>query len=641
MSPLDTDATLHVLLVEDKADDEELILRQLRRATPDVVHRRVADETGLRAALAGDDWDLVISDYVMPGFSGLAAIAVVRELRPDLPVILVSGTVGEDIAVDAVRAGADDYVMKGNLGRLNHAVERTLRYAAERRERAAEQAALAAAERRFEGVLDAVPTAIIVVDLDGLIVRTNGYVTEVFGYAPGELIGVPVERLLAEDLRPVHRDLRAAYAEDPAPRLMGRGREVDGLRADGTRVRIEVGLAPVIAGGEMLVVAAAHDITARLELEARLHQAEKMEALGRLTGGIAHDFNNLLTAINGYAELLSMDLPPGSTMREEVDQIRAAGERGAELVRYLLAFGRRQALQPQTIDVPETLVSLSPLLRRLVTETVDLVLDLDPSTPRIHCDRSQLERSLVNLIVNARDAMPDGGIVTIATRPEAGEGSGFCVVEVTDTGTGIADEILDNIFTPFFTTKPAGHGAGLGLASVHGFVTQSGGSIEVEGVSGGGARFRIRLPVAPPDAGDHSRPQVLPGQTIGAGETILVVEDESGVRAVIEASLARFGFRPIVAGGPADVERALATIETSPAVLVSDIVMPGLDGRTLATQLLERFPGIGVVLTSGYDPDADGTPTLDDIPGAVFLPKPFEPGALAAAVASVLAQRAG
>lgn len=632
---------LRVLLIEDSIDDAELIVRTLRALDVGLEYQRVDRESDLRAALAEATWDLAVSDYVLPGFSGPAAVAVVRELRPGLPVIVVSGTVGEDIAVEAVRSGAHDYVMKSNLDRLPYAAERALHDVAAGRLRAAEQAALVAAERRFDGVLDAVPTAIIVVDQEGRIVRVNRHVSQVFGYPSDEVVGLPVDLLLAPELRARHHADRAAYLAAPEPRMMGKGREVDGLRKDGSSVRLEVGLAPLTTGEETLIVAAAHDISSRLELEARLHQAEKMEALGRLAGGIAHDFNNLLTAINGYADLVAMELPDASPLRSEVAQIRSAGERGAELVRYLLAFGRRQPLRPQAIDLGNVLADLEPLLRRLATEAVDVRIRIEDGTPLIHCDRSQLEQSIVNLVVNARDAMPAGGAVTIAARAgDAADGS-FAVIEVSDAGTGIANDILGQIFTPFFTTKPPGRGSGLGLASVHGFVVQSGGSIDVGNTAGSGARFVIRLPTAATDVGSPPKPRAIADEVRGLGQTILVVEDEPAVRSIIEATLVRFGYHAVMASGPADVERALAGAVTPPAAMVTDIVMPGLDGRTLAQRMRTRYPRIGVVLISGYDPDAGGT---DDgllaarIPGSLFVAKPFDPAELAAAVSEVLAK---
>jgi hypothetical protein len=636
-----TDApTLRVLLVEDSADDEVLLVRALSAGGRRIAHRRVDHEAALRAALADEEWDLVVADYMLPGFSGLLAIEIVHEVKPGLPIVVVSGTIGEEIAVEAVRSGADDYVMKSNLDRLVYAVDRALRDAAALRSRQAEHEALAQAERRFEGVLDAVPTAIVVVDEAGRIVHTNAHVRAVFGYEQAELDGQPVDMLVPDELRGERGLWGPEHVQGSEMGAMGNGREVFGLRKDGARFRVEVGLATVRSGDETLVVAAAHDITVRHALESQLQEAQKMEALGRLAGGIAHDFNNLLTAINGYADLVAIELPPGSTIRDEVGQIRAAGDRGAELIRQLLAFGRRSPLQPQTLDLAEVMDGLRPLLERLVSEAIDLEVAVGPDTPNVVADRSQLEHAIVNLVVNARDAMPRGGTVRVEAAAATGTDGAEAIIVVSDTGIGIADAIRPHLFTPFFTTKDPGKGTGLGLASVHGFVTQSGGRIEVGAAPDHGAVFTIHLPVA--TAPSIAQP-VLETTVAerGRGELVLLVEDDGPVRALAQVVLERHGYAVLALERPQLVDAALADVSSPPAVLVTDIVMPGVDGRTLARSMRKAYPGIAVVLMSGYAPEATeragmAADLLDGLRGAVFVPKPFDPNGLVAAVRSAI-----
>jgi len=636
-----TDPVLRVLLVEDSVDDEVLLVRAMTAGGRRVSHIRVDGEVALRDALADDEpWDLVVSDYVLPGFSGLRAIAVVRELRPELPLVIVSGTVGEDVAVEAVHSGADDYVMKSNLGRLAYAIDRALTDAVGRRTRETERKALAQAERRFEGVLDAVPTAIVVVDESGRIVHTNAHVEDVFGYTQAELDGQPVEILVPADQRSGHVAFRAAYLEAPSTRPMGQGREVEAVRKDGSTFRIEVGLAAIRSGDETLVVAAAHDITVRESLESQLQEAQKMEALGRLAGGISHDFNNLLTAINGYADLVAMELPPGSVLRDEVGQIRAAGARGAELIRQLLAFGRRSALQPQSLDLAEVMDGLRPLLQRLVTAAIDVEVTIAPDTPNVIADRSQLEHAIVNLVVNARDAMPTGGTVRIEASATTGPAGPEATIVVADTGVGIDDAVRPHLFTPFFTTKAAGKGTGLGLASVHGFVNQSGGRIEVGEAPGHGAVFTIHLPVTT-RAVVADAPVADDAAIHGSGELVLLVEDDDPVRALAQAVLERHGYAVLTVDRPLLVEAALAASAATPDVLVTDVVMPGMDGRVLARSMRKAYPGIGVVLMSGYAPDPASGPgqagdPLEGLPGAVFVAKPFDSNGLAAAVQAAM-----
>jgi two-component system, cell cycle sensor histidine kinase and response regulator CckA len=630
---------MRLLLVEDSADDETLIVRALGGMTRPFRHRRVESEPQLRAALESEPWDVVISDFVLPGFSGLRTIAVTQELRPGLPVVIVSGTIGEDIAVDAVRRGATDYVMKSNLGRLAYAVERAERDAQERRERQAERVAREQAEHRFAGVLDAVPTAIIVVGTDGIVVQTNQHVTATFGYEPDELIGQSVDVLVPEAQLSLHVAERARYAADPATRMHGVGREVIGRRKDGTSVPVEVGLAAIQSAGELLIVAAAHDISRRLEIEAQLQESQRMEALGRLAGGIAHDFNNLLTAINGYAELLAIELPPESGLRDDVAHIRAAGDRGAVLVRQLLAFGRRSSLRPGRLDLVEAFGSLRPLLDRIVTEAVDLTVDVDPATPPVHVDRGQFDQAIINLVANARDAMVDGGTVTIAVAP----GVDGATIAVSDTGHGIDGAVRPHLFTPFFTTKESGKGTGLGLASVHGFVSQSGGRIEVETSPGIGTTFTIHLPGAPAIEEESAPAGVSVPAGTGGGEFVLLVEDDDPVRALARTILERAGFDVLEVGDPTRAEAVLREVSVAPAVLVTDVVMPGLDGRALARRLRERDPRIGVVFTSGYTPDERHLTTdeaQEELEEAIFVPKPFDPAALSRAVRQAIDRRA-
>ena len=499
----------------------------------------------------------------------------------------------------------------------------------------------------LEGVLDAVPTAILVVDERGTIVRANQHVTPVFGYDRDELVGMQVDALVPGEQRTAHEPLRAAFMASPAVRMMGHGREVEAVRKDGSHFRVEVGLAAVQSGDQRLVVAAAHDITVRLALELQLHEAQKMEALGRLAGGIAHDFNNLLTAINGYADLVALELPEGSPIREEVDQIRAAGDRGAALIRQLLAFGRRSPLRPQQLALGEVLHGLRPLLQRLVSEAVEVRIEVAADTPPVLADRGQLEQAVVNLVANARDAMPGGGTVRIEALGAAGGGAGTgtapreAVIVVRDTGIGIDEAIRPHLFTPFFTTKAAGKGTGLGLASVHGFVTQSGGRVDVESEPGGGAVFTIRLPATDQTPGATESA----GRTIGArgrGELVLLVEDDQTVRALARTVLERQGYRVLALDRPLLVDAALAEAGETPAVLVTDVVMPGMDGRTLARMLRRRDPSLAVVLMSGYAPGLDGPggvgEPLDGLEGAVFVPKPFDPNDLAVAVRTAIEQ---
>jgi PAS domain S-box-containing protein len=422
-------------------------------------------------------------------------------------------------------------------------------------------------------------------------------------------------RLVAADGRAVWVEDRARFAPAPGgPRLAGTVRDVTRRRA-------------------------AEE--ARAALEEQLRQAQKMEAVGRLAGGIAHDFNNLLTVINGYAEVLLGDLPPTDPRRGGAEAVKDAGERAARLTRQLLAFGRRQVLAPVVLSLNDVVASAEPMLRRLIGEDVALAAALDPRLPPVKADPGQVEQVLMNLVLNAREAMPTGGRVAVATRavevgpghPAAGElaADWYAELAVSDTGAGMPAEVRARVFEPFFTTK--GKGTGLGLATVFGVVKQSGGHVLVESAVGAGTTFRVLLPAV---AGSAPGPAAEPaaGPARGA-ETVLLVEDEKGVRRIARLALEGAGYAVLeAADGPAAV--AAAAAHPGPVdLLLTDVVMPGMGGRQLAEAVRRARPGVRVLYMSGYTDDAVLRHGVGDGTDA-FLQKPFTPRALAEKVRAVL-----
>jgi CheY-like chemotaxis protein len=367
-----------------------------------------------------------------------------------------------------------------------------------------------------------------------------------------------------------------------------------------------------------------------------------MEAVGQLAGGIAHDFNNLLTAISGYTGLLLEQMDAANPLRSDVEEVRRAGESAASLTQQLLAFSRRQILRPRILDLNTIVGRVSALLQRLIGEHIELVSNLAPSLHRVNVDPGQIEQIIVNLAVNARDAMPMGGMMTVETanvdvdKALARRHEGLAVgpyvrLTVRDTGIGISEENRLRIFEPFFTTKPKGEGSGLGLATVYGIVRQSGGLITVESTTGQGSTFTIYLPAAIQDAEDTFA--TVAAAVKGGTETILIAEDQPEVRAVTRDVLARHGYRVLVAdGGQQALEIAgdAATIH----LLLTDVVMPGMTGPELAVELRKRRPGIKVLYASGYTGERLGQAEV-----AIrrsFIPKPFTPAALLAKVREVL-----
>jgi PAS domain S-box-containing protein len=499
------------------------------------------------------------------------------------------------------------------------------------------------AYERFRAVTESANDAIVSVDGETRIVFWNRRAQEVFGYSEQDALGQRLSVMIVGSDAEVRR-----YFSAESDQMAGRTIEIAGRRRDGSAVPLEVSLSTWKSGTAVFYTAVIRDITDRRQAEAalrhrdeQLRQAQKMEAVGRLAGGIAHDFNNLLTAIIGYTEFLLADVPASS--RGDVEGIQKAGRSAAALTRQLLAFGRKQVLQYEIVDFNTVVANTEKLLRRLITETIALELDLQPGLPPVKTDPGQIEQILLNLAVNARDAMPAGGRLTIATTSEeicAGTVRGGlavppgpCVVlSVVDTGNGMSDEVLSHLFEPFFTTKEFGKGTGLGLATVYGIVQQSGGYIEVESGPGKGTRFRIGLPAMP-----HAtavRPPV-PAAARRGSETVLLVEDNESVRELARAALARAGYHVLEASNGEEGLRRVGDHAGEIDLVITDVVMPVMGGRELAARLAAMWPDLKIIFTSGYIDDA----IVRHEPlgrRSAFIQKPFTPDELGRIVRDIL-----
>jgi hypothetical protein len=521
----------------------------------------------------------------------------------------------------------------------------------------------------FASLVELLPDAFLAIDAGGEIVLVNAQVESLFGYSRKQLLGQPVEMLLPGRSAHVHSSHRTRYFAEPSTRPMGRELELAGRRHDGSEFPAEISLASVeLEDGRTLATAAIRDITERIAV---LHEKERLQAeaererltnqsnhsrrlesLGELAGGIAHDFNNLLAVIINYADFVAEDLrAPNSAhteekraaMRGDVEQISLAAERATHLTHQLLAFARREVVRPEVIDVNTIVGEVGRLLERTLGEHIDLRNELAPELRSILIDPGQLEQVLVNLAVNARDAMPDGGVLTIDTanveldrqytthRPELEPGP-YVRLRVSDSGNGMPREVVERAFDPFFTTKPPGQGTGLGLATVYGIVQQAGGRAQIYSEAGVGTTLTALFPAT-------DVPRALPDATKSAqlhgDATILLVEDEDALREVTRRILASDGYRVIEAANGAEA-LVLASAEEEPIdLLLSDVIMPGMHGPQLAEEIRRIKPAIKVVFMSGFaQPILDTSGHLEA--GATLVEKPFSGPSLLGRVSRVL-----
>ena len=499
----------------------------------------------------------------------------------------------------------------------------------------------------LQSVLNHTLDGIISIDERGTISMINRAGEKLFGRGGTEVIGQNVKMLMPEPYHGEHDGYLANYKRTGEAKIIGSGREVQGLRKDGSTFPLDLAVTEFQLDDQRYFVGIVRDISDKKKLEAQLRQSQKMEAFGQLAGGVAHDFNNLLTVISGYSDLLLGKLPPGDPKKKMVDQIHGAAERAAALTRQLLAFSRQQVLEPKVLDLNAIISDLEKMLRRLIGEDVRFNTIPGPALSAVKVDAGQIEQVIVNLVVNARDAMPQGGKITIETseaeldefytrtHPEARAGR-FVRMAISDTGCGMPPEVKARIFEPFFTTKDVGQGTGLGLAVVHGIVKQSGGNIDVYSEAGVGTTFRVFLPAVEPEA---ETPSVHGTEVISRGfETILLVEDEDSVRELVTTVLESYGYTVLTAPEGLAALQLVEGCSQAIDLLVTDVVMPHMGGRQLAETLVAHQPGLKVLFISGYTDDAVVRHGILQA-NVNFLQKPFTANSLARKVREILDDR--
>ena len=628
-----------VLLIDDNLDDRVFVRRALARELDALEVQEAGDAEALARALEAGPFDLVITDYALGFTDGFIVLDTLKSKWPECPVILCTGTLSEDIAVKALRKGLDDYVLKDpqRIMRLPAAVRGAIDHARQR-------AAARAAERRYETLFQGAPVGLVRSLPDGRMLAANAAAARIWGYPD-------ILALLSANARELYADPedRVRLAAMIEVNEVVQDFEVHARRGDGTLIWVSLGLrAERDAGGQVLHYEwSVADITERKRLESELRQAQKLEGIGQLAGGIAHDFNNLLTVITGRSYLVLAQLPADHAVRRHIDLIQTTAERAAALTRQLLAFSRKQVLEPKVLDVKAVVTGLAPMLRRLIGENLEFAVVAAPEPGAVKADPSQLEQVILNLAVNARDAMPQGGTLTIETanveldetyaRRHPGANAGrFVMLAVSDTGHGMDAAVKARIFEPFFTTKDPGKGTGLGLATVFGIVKQSGGSIGVYSEPGHGTTFKIYLPRVD-EAIAETATAATP--TLARGfETILLVEDDNEVRALARETLDGHGYTVIPAATPAEALQLAGSHSGPIHLLVTDVVLPQFSGRGLAERLAPEHRDLRVLYMSGYTDDAIVRHGMLE-EGTAFLQKPFTPYTLLLKVREVLDRR--
>lgn len=613
-------SALGVLLVEDNPGDADLVREWLDQEESYLFDLHpVATLQQAQSALREGRYDAVLLDLSLPDSQGIETLNHLRENCERIPILVFSGSSSDEIRLAAYRAGAQDFIPKGDdSGRL---LARAILYAVERYRTQMQQ-------HYLERVMAANPDAVLVIDKEDTVQFVNEAAAALLNRDRDELVGQPLDL-----------NLSAGPREEIE---IGGGRE--------PRIG-EVRVATVEWQRNPAMLVTIRDRTDFKRIEEQLRQSQKMEAIGRLAGGVAHDFNNLLTVINGYVEVLIDDPTLSPEQAEMLECVQQAGTRAAALTGQLLAFGRRSIVKASNIDLNEIVLRMEELLRRLIGEDIELDVVLASDTGKVFADATHMDQIIMNLAVNARDAMQRGGRLVIETEQihldeqyvmnrgdsERLKPGDYVRISISDTGVGMDAEIMSKIFEPFFTTKEPGRGTGLGLATVYGIVKQMGGHITCYSEVGLGTRFSVYLPTVDgdrPAIGDQDAAEVT---NCNGDETVLLAEDNLEVRQLIQRALASYGYQVLEAADSVDAIRIAAEFEGRIDLLVTDVIMPRIGGADLADQIRSSHPETRVLYISGYTNDAiirHGIMTAD----VNFLQKPFTPAGLANKVRRTLDQ---
>jgi two-component system cell cycle sensor histidine kinase/response regulator CckA len=632
---------LHILHLEDNPNDAALIQSALAAEGIRFIAIRVQDRAGFMAALEQGGIDLVLSDFSLPTFDGLSAIEIARARWPDLPVILVSGTLGEELAIDSLKRGATDYVLKERLSRLAPAVRRAMLEAEERGERQRAGQRIRRERNFLEMSLNSLPGIFFLFDQTGKFLRWNQNFERVSGQTAADIAHMnPVDFFTGDERDYVTKKIGEVFTAGSVTA------EAHFTAKDGTRTPYYFTGQKIEVEGKPCLIGTGIDVSGRKRLEAQFIEAQKMEVIGHLASGVAHDFNNILAVIMGYSSLITADLPPDNRLRKHAEEILHAADRAVALTRQLLVFSRRQTIQPIVLDLGEAVLGMDKMLRRLIDENVEMTIVPEQQPGRIKADSGYIGQVLMNLVVNARDAMPNGGRLTIATthvtldenhaRNHPGVIPGdHVMLSVSDTGTGMTDEVKEHIFEAFFTTKSAGKGTGLGLATCQTIVQQCAGHIVVESELGKGTTFKVYFPRVEL-ALDITAGKVQTGPLPRGTETLLVVEDDPSVRHLARGVLETQGYEVLSAANGQEALHVVREHKGAPVrLVVTDVIMPLMGGKVMAEWLKVTYPDLKILFTSGYTDDAIAKHGVLE-PSVAFLSKPYTPATIARKVREML-----
>jgi PAS domain S-box-containing protein len=659
-----------VLIVDDEQHNRDLLEAMLSAEGFELATSATAEQA--LEIVRERPPDLILLDVMMPGMDGYELTRTIKSspISRNIPIIICSALDGREARILGLRAGAEDFLSKPidraelcarvrNLLRLkaygdyygryseileNEVTLRTADLVERSRALEAHGTALERSEERINYALGAANMGIWELDLQTQQVTWSETMAAVFGLPDLYVPATPDE--FFELVHPDDRQLVARAAT--AARSAGTGYEVEFrlLREDGSQrwVSSRAQMVTDAANTPVRLLGVSSDISERKSLEAQLRQSQKMDAVGQLAGGVAHDFNNILTAILGYSNLVIETLEASDPRHRDLVQVLTAGERAAGLTRQLLAFSRKQILQPTTVDLNALVSGMRPMLSRLIGEHVDLVPSLAPGLGVVRADLGQFEQVLMNLVVNARDAMPAGGRLTVETanveldqsfmQHAVIEPGPYVMLAVSDTGIGMTETVKHRLFEPFFTTKEQGKGTGLGLAMVYGIVKQSGGYIWVYSEPGKGSAFKVYLPRVTAEAAPIASAPVSAATAI-VTETVLIVEDDDAVRSLLRTMLERAGYRVLDAARPEHAHAIFEQHDQAIDLLVADVIMPGSSGPALYRQLTAQSPSLKVLFVSGFTDDTVFHQGQLD-PEVEFLQKPFTAGALHERVREVL-----